>query len=133
MFTLESKYCGMTATFLMAILLAVLGCLWLKVNSAYGPETRGMQQRAAFIQSVHLAAPVLAAAGRNIAFESGNAASNAPASYLTMLDCCESDEAIGERIAVTRITSRLLKRTRPEMAVSASLELDENTSFLDGH
>jgi hypothetical protein len=93
----------------MAILLAVLGGLWVKVNSAYGPETHGMRQRTAFIQSVHLAAPVLATAGRNIAFESGNAASNAPASYLTMLDCCESDEAIGERIAAARTTSRVLR------------------------
>lgn len=111
MYKSDSKYCGMTAGF-MVILLAVLGCLWLKVNSAYGPNTRGMRQRAAFFQSVHLAAPVLATAGRNIAFESGNAASNAPASYLTMLDCCESDEAIGERIAVARTTSRLLKRSQ---------------------
>lgn len=97
---------------LIVMLLAVLGCLWLKVNSAYGPGTRGMQQRAAFVQSIHLAAPVLATAGRNIAFESGNASSNAPASYLTMLDCCESDEAIGERIAAAQTTSRLLRRRR---------------------
>lgn len=105
----------MTAGFFVFVL-AVLGCLWLKANRAYGPETVGMQQRAAFIQSVHLAAPVLATAGRNIAFESGNAAANAPASYLTLLDCCESDEAIGERIAAARTTSRLLRRARPEMA-----------------
>jgi hypothetical protein len=103
------KYCGMTAGFIVILLIGLV-CLWLKVNSAYGPKTRGMRQRAAFIQSVHLAAPVLATAGRNIAFESGNAASNAPASYLTMLDCCESDEAIGERLALAGTTSRLKRR-----------------------
>ena len=108
------KCCCITGGFIA--LIAVLGCLWLKANRAYGPETDGGQQRAVFIQSVHLAAPVLATAGRNIAFESGNAAANAPASYLTMLDCCESDEAIGERIASARTTSRLLRRNRPEMA-----------------
>jgi hypothetical protein len=94
------------------ILLAFLTCLWFKVNTAYRRDAEGLQKRNALVQCVHLAAPVLATAGRNIAFESGNAVSNAPASYLTMLDCCESDEAIADRIAVAKTTSRLVKRSR---------------------
>ena len=86
------RYIGY-ATVTFIILMAVLGCLWMNVNGAYSPHQHRMQKRMAFVRMVHLASPVLATAGRNIAFESGNAVSNAPASYLTMLDCCESDEA----------------------------------------
>jgi hypothetical protein len=69
-----------------------------------------MIKRAAFHRSIHLAAPSVATAGRNIAFENNNAITNAPASYLTMLDCCESDEAIADRMAVAKTTSRLIRR-----------------------
>ena len=82
----------------------------LKVNGIYRQESQTMIKRAAFHSCIHLAAPSLATAGRNIAFENSNAITNAPASYLTMLDCCESDEAIADRMAVAKTTSRLIRR-----------------------
>lgn len=94
--------------------IVLLGALFLilcfKVNCIYRHESPSMKKRAAFHRSIHLAAPSLATAGRNIAFENSNAITNAPASYLTMLDCCESDEAIAERMAVANTTSRLIRR-----------------------
>ncbi len=105
------KYIGIAAGTFIILTASTLG-LSVKANGVYSRHTICMQSRTALIQNVHLAAPVLATAGRNIAFETGNAVSNAPASYLTMLDCCESDEAIADRIAVAKTTSRLIKRGR---------------------
>lgn len=94
--------------------IVLLGVIFLslcvKVNGTYRQAGPTMKKRAAFHGSIHLAAPCLATAGRNIAFENNNAITNAPASYLTMLDCCESDEAIADRMAVANTTSRLIRR-----------------------
>lgn len=94
----------------IVLLGAIFLSLCFKVNGIYRHESPTMRKRAAFHSSIHLAAPGLATAGRNIAFENSNAITNAPASYLTMLDCCESDEAIADRMAVANTTSRLIQR-----------------------
>lgn len=80
------------------------------INGKYSPEADPYKIKTSFLKHLHLASPALVPAGRNIAFESGNAVSNAPGSYLTMLDCCESDEAISHRISVGETTCRIIKR-----------------------
>lgn len=92
--------------FMVALGLFLL--LSAQVNKRYSPAARDYQLKVTLLQAVHLASPALASAGRNIAFESSNMVANAPASYLAMLDCCESDEAIVDRLAVgqTRCTIR---------------------------
>jgi len=84
-----------------AVLLATVAVLGSAVNHAHAPGARERLRKEAFLERVVLASPATVTAGRNIAFETSNALSNAPASYLTMLDCCESDEAIADRIATS--------------------------------
>jgi hypothetical protein len=94
----------------IVLLGAIFLSLCFKANGIYRHGSPTMKKRAAFHGSIHLAAPSLPTAGRNIAFENSNAITNAPASYLTMLDCCESDEAIADRMAVANTTSRLIRK-----------------------
>jgi len=96
------------------VALAVLLSAGHRANSRYSATDSGMRLRQALFTRLHLAAPAIVPAGRNIAFETANAASNAPASYLTMMDCCESDEAIADRIAVAGLRAVVRHTTGPE-------------------
>ena len=67
------------------------------------------EARLSFLRQIYIASPAVITGGRNIAFETGTAISNAPASYLNLLDCCESDEAIASRIAIGQTSCRIIK------------------------
>lgn len=103
------KYILWTAGYTSTLIVLLL-CFYLKVNFIYKDASDWHTIRYAFLNSVFIAAPATVPAGRNIAFENGNAVSNAPASYLTMLDCCESDEAIADRIAVGLTQCRIVRK-----------------------
>ena len=81
-----------------------------QTNDRYSENSATFKLRRVLVAKVHTASPALITGGRNIAFETGNAVANAPASYLTMLDCCESDEAIADRIAMGRTTCLFIRR-----------------------
>ena len=100
------------STIYFAVSLLSLVSLHLKINSIYSDDSLCFQTRKVLIEKVYLASPALAPAGRNIAFETSNAVSNATASYLTMLDCCESDEAIADRIALGKTQCRIIRRAK---------------------
>lgn len=90
-------------------MLLLLGVLAWKVNGRYHSQSPWHKTRYSLLTEVYLPAPANVPAGRNIAFEVGNAVANAPASYLTMLDCCESDEAISDRIAVGQTQCTIIR------------------------
>ena len=94
------------------VALFVLVCLYCKANAVYRIDAPCFSARKVLNSHIYLASPAIVPAGRNIAFESGNAISNAPASYLTMLDCCESDAAIADRIAVGQTRCRIIKHNK---------------------
>ncbi len=94
-------------TLCLSIFLLVIS--W-KINRHYYQGNTWYTTRTTLLKNVFLATPANVPAGRNIAFEVGNAVSNAPASYLTMLDCCESDEAIADRIAVGQTRCTLIRK-----------------------
>lgn len=71
-----------------------------------------LAEKQSFLRHVQIASPSIITGGRNIAFESGLAAFNAPASYLNLLDCCESDEAISSRIAIGQTKCKIIKASR---------------------
>ena len=56
-----------------------------------------------FCEQVQVASPATITGGRNIAFENGAVISKAPGTYINLLECCQSDEAIKSRIALGRI------------------------------
>ena len=60
-----------------------------------------------FSSEVHIASPAIITGGRNIAFERGTILSKAPGTYLNLLECCQSDEAIKSRIALGGINCHL--------------------------
>lgn len=82
----------------------------LLVNSSYSHGSPVNGARAQLLRAVHLASPVITPAGRNIAFETGNSMANGPGTYLNHLDCCESDEAIADRIAIGKTFCRVVRR-----------------------
>lgn len=82
------------------------------VNDRYSHRSMTFKKRKALLSRVHTAAPATITGGRNIAFESGNAITNAPASYLTQLDCCESDEAISTRISFSQTRCTINRKNR---------------------
>lgn len=84
----------------------------LSVNTLYSNASPWFEARRMFVEQIYLASPATVPAGRNIAHETSNAVANAPASYLTMLDCCESDEAISDRIAVGKTQARIIKKAK---------------------
>ncbi|MCP4747726.1 MAG: hypothetical protein GY874_16550 [Desulfobacteraceae bacterium] len=100
------------------MLTTLLIWMCLVCNAVYDTDSEIKKIRTSFLKSVHIASPALATAGRNIAFESGNAIANAPASYLTMLDCCESDEAIASRIAAGKTSCRIIKKQNRKIELS---------------
>lgn len=97
-------------TIVLLLLSLALILLILVANREYGLDSPRMHKRLALLQAIPVASPAIVPAGRNIAFESGNAVANAPASYLNMLDCCESDEAIAERITMGNLKARIIYR-----------------------
>lgn len=103
------KYIFLTAVYTLALIVSLL-FFHIQINGVYKHASGWFTARHDFLNSVFLAAPATVPAGRNIAFENGNALSNAPASYLTMLDCCESDEAIADRIAVGLTQCRIIRK-----------------------
>lgn len=103
------KYIYLTAGYTL-IIMALLFFYYFQINGTYKNHSGGYTVRHIFLKAVFLAAPATVPAGRNIAFENGNAVANAPASYLTMLDCCESDEAIADRIAVGLTQCRIIRK-----------------------
>lgn len=103
------KYIFLTAGYTLTLIVLFL-CLYFQINGVYKNTSGWHTVRDALIKTVFIAAPATVPAGRNIAFENGNAISNAPASYLTMLDCCESDEAIADRIAVGLTQCRIIRK-----------------------
>ena len=105
------KYVLFTLGYGLSILVLLVGLCW-KTNSNYNPNAYQRKVRGHLLNTVYLSSPAIVPAGRNIAFEIGNAVANAPASYLTMLDCCESDEAISDRIAVGQTQCRILRKNR---------------------
>lgn len=103
------KYLYCTIGYTLCLLM-LLGAIAWKVNSRYHPQSLWHKTRHTLLTEVFLPAPANVPAGRNIAFEVGNAVANAPASYLTMLDCCESDEAIADRIAVGQTQCTIIRK-----------------------
>jgi len=97
--------------YLILASLALSGLIW-RINSDYSETSPVFISKRILLTQVQTASPAIITAGRNIAFETGNGVSNAPASYLTMLDCCESDEAIAARIAVGQLKCNIIKRKR---------------------
>lgn len=98
-----------TVFFFPFVVLMILG---FRINGEYKESAVSFKNKIIFFGKIHTASPAIVPAGRNIAFESGNALANAPASYLTMLDCCESDEAIAYRIAMGQMTAKMLKKEK---------------------
>ena len=92
-----------------AVVLSLLFSFLQLINREYSESSNTYKVRKIFLQKIHIASVATITGGRNVAFETGNALSNAPASYLTMLDCCESDEAISDRIAVGQTSCRIIK------------------------
>ena len=86
----------------------VLLTLWN--NGQYQENSSRSQRRLSLLKRVHTSAPAIVTAGRNISFESGSAMANAPGSYINMLDCCEADEAIAERMLSTQIKATLTRK-----------------------
>lgn len=95
--------------FFFCMLLCFL-LLMVQVNATYRPHSPSQQRRIVLLRGLPFASPAIIPAGRNIAFETGNVITNAPASYLTMLDCCESDEAIADRIAVGNLKAKVIRK-----------------------
>jgi hypothetical protein len=93
-----------------SLLAGILLFLMVKINSCYSDSSISFLKKNILTAKIPTASPALVPAGRNIAFESGNAITNAPASYLNMLDCCESDEAISQRLAMGDIKAKLIKK-----------------------
>ena len=96
---------------LFALLAGGLFFSAIAVNHRYSESSVSLAKKNILTATIPTASPALVPAGRNIAFESGNAIANAPASYLTILDCCESDEAIAERTAISELQAVLVKKT----------------------
>jgi len=92
-----------------AVVLSLLFSFLQLINREYSESSNTNKVRKIFLQKIHIASVATITGGRNVAFETGNAVSNAPASYLTMLDCCESDEAISDRIAVGQTSCKIIK------------------------
>jgi len=92
--------------------LTALIVLIFQINDKYAETSQTNRIKKILLTKVHTASPALITGGRNVAFETGNGVSNAPASYLNMLDCCESDEAISARIAVGQIKCEIIKRKK---------------------
>lgn len=103
------KYFLSTLVYTLGILILLAFFTW-KTDRQYDHHAPKYKIRTILLNGVFLATPANVPAGRNIAFEVGNAVSNAPASYLTMLDCCESDEAIADRIAVGQTRCTILRK-----------------------
>jgi len=104
-------------THIIALLYLILASLTLwglirQINSGYSATSPIFISKRILLTRVQTASPAIITAGRNVAFETGNGVSNAPASYLTMLDCCESDEAIAARIAVGQLKCEIIKKKR---------------------
>jgi len=88
--------------------------LFQYINSSYSETSPIFISKRILLTQVQTASPAIITAGRNIAFETGNGVSNAPASYLTMLDCCESDEAIAARVTVGQLKCKIIKRKKDD-------------------
>ena len=92
------------------ILLLVLSCMlmafFLHIWITKKNRLRS-QFKKEFLKNIQVTSPAIITAGRNIAFESNNAITNAPASYLTMMDCCESD-----RISYSESSARLIGKEK---------------------
>lgn len=110
--TLYSKKVFAIYSLYMTICMGVFLALCLNINAKYAEKNDVNITKTNLLRSLHTASPALVPAGRNIAFETGNAVSNAPASYLTMLDCCESDEAIASRISIGKTSCTIIKREK---------------------
>ena len=91
------------------IALIILFKLFHHINGKYSESSQTIRIKQALLSRIHTASPALITGGRNIAFETGNGVSNSPASYLNMLDCCESDEAISSRIAIGKTKCKIIK------------------------
>ena len=92
--------------FIFVSLLLVFSYLFYNLQS-----NNQIMNKQYFLNNIFIASPALVTAGRNIAYESSNALSNAPASYLNLLDCCENDEAITSRMATGQTTCKVIKKT----------------------
>lgn len=100
----------MIALFLHGIVaLMALVFLLQHTNGKYSKLSHTFQKKQMLLTKVHTASPALIVGGRNVAYETGNGVANAPASYLTMLDCCEADEAISFRIAIGQLKCEIIK------------------------
>lgn len=97
----------------LALYCAVASIAWILLlqhsNSKHSEITHTFQKKQILLTKVHTASPALIVGGRNVAYETGNGIANAPASYLTMLDCCEADEAISFRIAIGELKCEIIK------------------------
>jgi len=94
-------------SFLIGLVTFIL--LYQLVNKNYSHDSDIQIKRQTLLKNLYMASPALITGGRNIAFETGNGITTAPASYITMLDCCESDEAIADRIAIGRTKCNIIK------------------------
>lgn len=110
------KYILFIFSYGLTVWILLIGLCW-KTNSVYHPNAHERKVRSRLLSTVYLSSPAIVPAGRNIAFEIGNAVANAPASYLTMLDCCESDEAISDRIAVGQTQCRIIKKNSSSIPI----------------
>ena len=100
------------ALILLSLFTAVLALIYLssRVNGRYLEGADMYKMRKALLTTINTSSPAIITGGRNVSFESGNAVTNAPGSYLTQLDCCESDKAISTRITSAETSCRIIKR-----------------------
>jgi hypothetical protein len=117
-FIFESKTQAAIVFFSFLIGLAAFVLLYQLVNKSYSHDSDIQIKRQALLKTIYTASPALITGGRNIAFETGNGFTTAPASYLTMLDCCESDEAIADRIAIGQTKCSIIKYEAKLPAIS---------------
>lgn len=98
------------ASIIFLLLVIVLFVLIISVNYQYSQNSQQTKDRMILLSILHTASPAIITGGRNIAFETGNALSNAPASYINMLSCCEADESIASRILYGQVTCKIIRR-----------------------
>lgn len=100
----------MAALFLYCVVVSITLILLLQhTNGKYSEISHAFQKKQILLTKVQTASPAIIVGGRNVAYETGNGVANAPASYLTMLDCCEADEAISFRIAIGQLKCEIIK------------------------
>jgi hypothetical protein len=117
-FIFESKTQAAIIFLSFLIGIATFMSLYQFVNQKYAHDSDIQIKRQTLLKNLYTASPALITGGRNIAFETGNGITTAPASYITMLDCCESDEAIADRIAIGQTKCNIIKHKMKLPAIS---------------